>query len=85
MKVRCTAVGTAAVFPLGAAVTVLSFEGMPPERLRQEGALVTPAVGKTATPVEPYVMVVGVAALAGSWIYFMARFLKGGAGGRGGG
>ena len=83
MKVRYIAIGVAAVLLLGAAVTVLSFEGMPPEHPRQEGALVTPVVGKTTTPAGPYTMVAGVAALVGSGIY-MARSLKRRAWGRGG-
>ena len=83
MKVRYTAIGAAAVLPLGAAVTVPGFESMPPEHLRQEGILAVPAVGKTTTPAEPHMVVAGVAALVGSWIYPTAESLKRRAGGRG--
>ena len=84
MRVRYIAIGAAAVLLLGTAVTALSFEGMPTEHLRQEGALVTPVVEKTTTPAGPYMMVAGVAALVGSGTC-MARSLKRRAGGRGGG
>ncbi|MCG8531298.1 MAG: hypothetical protein MI749_11590 [Desulfovibrionales bacterium] len=86
MKARYVAIGAAAILLLGAAVTVLSLEEVtsePPENLPEGMTPITPTVGRTTTPVGPYMMAAGVSVLIGSGIYSLAGYLKRRTGGRG--
>lgn len=86
MKARYVAIGAAAILLLGAAVTVLSFEEVtsePPENLPEGVTPITPTVGRTTTPVGPYMVAAGIFVLVGSGIYSLAGYLKRRIGGRG--
>ena len=86
MRARYVATGAAATLLLGAAVTVLSLEEVtsePLENLPEGVTPITPTVGRTTTPVGPYMMAAGIVTLAGSGIYSLAGYLKRRTGGRG--
>ncbi|MCE2506686.1 MAG: hypothetical protein J4F36_09545 [Nitrosopumilaceae archaeon] len=79
MKTRYIAIGAAISLVLGIAITILSFETFPsepPENLPEGMTPITPEVGKTSTPVGPYLTFASVLVLIGTGIYSLIGLLK---------
>ena len=79
MKTRYIAIGAAISLVLGIAITILSLETFPsepPENLPEGMTPITPEVGKTSTPVGPYLTFASVLVLIGTGIYSLIGLLK---------
>ena len=79
MKSRYIVIGTIISLLIGIAITILSFETIPsepPENLPEGVIPITPVVGKTSTPVGPYLIYASILVLIGTGIYSLVGFLK---------
>ena len=79
MKTRYITIGSVIFFVLGIAITIQSIETIPsnpPENLPEGMVPITPEVGKTTTPVGPYMIVTSILILVGTGIYSLVYFLK---------
>ena len=79
MKTTNIAIGALISLLLGIAITILSFETFssePTENLPEGMVPITPEVGKTSTPVGPYLIYASVLALIGTGIYSLVGFMK---------
>lgn len=79
MKIRYIATGAAISLVLGIVITILSFETIPsepPKNLPDGMTPITPEVGKTSTPVGPYMIFASILVLIGTGVYSLIGFLK---------
>lgn len=79
MKTKYISIGAAIFLLIGITITILSFETIPsdpPENLPEGMVPITPEVGKTSTPVGPYLSFASVLILIGTGIYSLIGFLK---------
>ena len=79
MKIRYIAIGTVVTLVLGIIITLLSFETIesePPENLPEGMTPITPEVGKTSTPLGPYMIFASIIVLFGTGIYSLVGFMR---------
>ena len=79
MKTRHIAISAAVFLALGIVITILSFETFssePPEDLPEGMVPITPEVGKTSTPIGPYMIYASSLVLIGVGIYSLVSSLK---------
>lgn len=72
MKTRYITIGATISLVLGITITMLSFETFPsesPENLPEGMTPIAPEVGKTSTPVGPYLTFASIIVLIGTGIY----------------